>query len=393
MKTSVNLHLPKGRDMGLQLAMIGLMAIGLLMSVSASMTTDVELSTLAINFLKQLVFLLLGYVGYALFSRYFSLEVLKAWIFPLLIVSGIFLLLTLLFPEVNGARAWIKFNLPFIDVTLQPSEFVKVITVLALALYLGDIKVKASASTLLKIPVFVIGAYFLIIAVLQSDLGSSLVLVIMAVLVFLLASHPALAKFQWLAFALLVIGLIAVGFLLTEGGLAFLKNLNILKDYQLARFENTVDPFINRYGTGYQLVSSLMAFVKGVWFGVGLGMSLQKYGYLPAAQTDFILAVIAEELGFLGVLVVAGLTLFIIVTLLRYAFKAKTDRPRMVLAGIAYYLLIHFIFNVGGVTALLPLTGVPLLLISSGGSSTLSIMMALGIAQRMIIDQKASEDE
>ena len=105
MKTSVNLHLPKGRDMGLQLAMIGLMAIGLLMSVSASMTTDVELSTLAINFLKQLVFLLLGYVGYALFSRYFSLEVLKAWIFPLLIVSGIFLLLTLLFPEVNGARA------------------------------------------------------------------------------------------------------------------------------------------------------------------------------------------------------------------------------------------------------------------------------------------------
>jgi cell division protein FtsW len=210
--------------------------------------------------------------------------------------------------------------------------------------------------------------------------------------VFLLASHPALAKFQWLAFALLVIGLLAVGFLLTEGGLSFLMNLNILKDYQLARFENTVDPFINRYGTGYQLVSSLMAFVKGDWFGVGLGMSLQKYGYLPAAQTDFILAVIAEELGFIGVLVVAGLTLFIIVTLLRYAFSAKTDRPRMVLAGVAYYLLIHFIFNVGGVTALLPLTGVPLLLISSGGSSTLSVMMALGIAQRMIIDQKASED-
>ena len=131
-----------------------------------------------------------------------------------------------------------------------------------------------------------------------------------------------------------------------------------------------------------------MAFVKGKWLGVGPGMGLQKYGYLPAAQTDFILAVIAEEIGFLGVMVVAGLTLFIVITLLRYAFKSPTDQPRMILAGAVYYLLIHFIFNVGGVTALLPLTGVPLLLISSGGSSTLAVMMALGIAQRTIIDLK-----
>ena len=152
----------------------------------------------------------------------------------------------------------------------------------------------------------------------------------------------------------------------------------------IKRFENTINPFINRYGTGYQLVSSLMAFVKGDWIGVGFGKSLQKYGYLPEAQTDFILAVIAEEFGFLGVILVSGLTLFIVVKLFIHAFKAKTDTSKMILTGVAYYLLLHFILNVGGVTALIPLTGVPLLLISSGGSSTISIMCALGIAQRQI---------
>ena len=196
---------------------------------------------------------------------------------------------------------------------------------------------------MLLIPVFFIGTFFLIIAVLQSDVGSALVLAILAVLVFLLASHKDLAPFQWFALIMMIVVLVAMAFLLTQGGLVFLETLNILKDYQLARFQNTLDPFINRFGSGYQLVSSLMAFVKGDWLGVGLGMGLQKYGYLPAAQTDFILAVIAEELGFAGVLVVVGLTLFIVITLLRYAYKTSEDQPRMILAGVAYYLLLHFI--------------------------------------------------
>lgn len=377
--------------MGLQLAMIGLMTIGLVMSVSSAMTTGVELSTLAITFFKHLVFLIAGYIGYALLSRYFSLSGLHHWIFPLLILSIIFLTMALFFEEVNGARAWIRIDLPGVDVSLQPSEFVKVMTIIALASYMGDKKASAKLKQLLLIPVFFIGTFFLIIAVLQSDVGSALVLAILAVLVFLLASHKDLAPFQWFALIMMIVVLVAMAFLLTEGGLVFLETLNILKDYQLARFQNTLDPFINRFGSGYQLVSSLMAFVKGDWLGVGLGMGLQKYGYLPAAQTDFILAVIAEELGFAGVVVVVGLTLFIVITLLRYAYKASEDQPRMILAGVAYYLLLHFIFNVGGVTAWLPLTGVPLLLISSGGSSTLAIMMALGIAQRTIIDLKSKE--
>ena len=377
--------------MGLQLAMIGLMTIGLVMSVSSAMTTGVELSTLAITFLKHLVFLIAGYIGYALLSRYFSLSGLHHWIFPLLILSIVFLTMALFFEEVNGARAWIRIDLPGLDVSLQPSEFVKVMTIIALASYMGNKKASAKLKQMLLIPVFFIGTFFLIIAVLQSDVGSALVLAILAVLVFLLASHKDLAPFQWFALIMMIVVLVAMAFLLTQGGLVFLETLNILKDYQLARFQNTLDPFINRFGSGYQLVSSLMAFVKGDWLGVGLGMGLQKYGYLPAAQTDFILAVIAEELGFAGVLVVVGLTLFIVITLLRYAYKTSEDQPRMILAGVAYYLLLHFIFNVGGVTALLPLTGVPLLLISSGGSSTLAIMMALGIAQRTIIDLKSKE--
>jgi len=131
--------------------------------------------------------------------------------------------------------------------------------------------------------------------------------------------------------------------------------------------------------------------VKGNWTGVGYGKSLQKYGYLPAAKTDFILAVIAEEFGFIGVLVVVVLYFMLMFQIFKHAYRSKDEKSRMILVGVGMYLFTHFVLNVGGVTALIPLTGVPLLMLSSGGSSTLSIMFSLGIAQAIIIKQKKEE--
>ncbi|MDP3443786.1 MAG: FtsW/RodA/SpoVE family cell cycle protein, partial [Ignavibacteria bacterium] len=190
---------------------------------------------------------------------------------------------------------------------------------------------------------------------------------------------------------LILIGIVTVFIVLSPAGIHFIKNAFNLPDYMIARFENTVNPFVNKYGSGYQLVNGLVAFVKGNWTGVGYGKSLQKYGYLPAAKTDFILAVIAEEFGFIGVLVVVVLYFMLMFEIFKHAYRSKDEKSRMILVGVGMYLFTHFVLNVGGVTALIPLTGVPLLMLSSGGSSTLSIMFSLGIAQAIIIKQKKEE--
>lgn len=383
-----SLKLPNGRDLQLQVAMIPLMIIGLIMSASAAMTSDVELFDLMISVLKQGAFLVLGYIAYVWFSKHFSLDFFRRRYMLVLFLSFVFVLIPLFFSEINGAKAWIPINLVIIKFSLQPSEFLKVVTVVILAVYMGDIKNEnAKLSQVLTIPAFFITALLIIIVILQSDLGSGLVLLGISVMVFLLSSFPKLKGLQWLFLGLTIVAIIGAGLLLTPNGLAFLRTMPI-PDYMVKRFENTIDPFINRYGTGYQLVSSLMAFVKGDMFGVGFGKSLQKYGYLPAAQTDFILAVIAEEFGFNGVFWVSFITLFMVLRLMILAFRSTLDSSRMILAGVAYYILLHFILNVGGVSAMIPLTGVPLLFISSGGSSTISIMIALGIAQRVISLEK-----
>ncbi|NTW95926.1 MAG: FtsW/RodA/SpoVE family cell cycle protein [Erysipelotrichaceae bacterium] len=379
-----SLKLPSGGDLLLLLAMIPLMVIGLVMSASSAMTTDVQLFDLMIAVLKQGFFLTVGYIAYVWFSKHFSLDFFKRRTLEILFVSFVFVLIPLFFREINGAKAWIQIPLGFTSLTIQPSEFLKVISIVILAVYMGDVKNEnAKLSQVLRIPAFFISALLIIIILLQSDLGSGLVLLGISVLVFLLSSFPKLKKIQWVFLGLTILAIIGAGLLLTPNGLAFLRTMPI-PDYMVKRFENTIDPFLNRYGTGYQLVSSLMAFVKGDMFGVGFGKSLQKYGYLPAAQTDFILAVIAEEFGFNGVFWVSLITLFMVVRLMILAYRSTLDSSRMILAGVAYYILLHFILNVGGVSALIPLTGVPLLFISSGGSSTISIMIALGIAQRVI---------
>jgi len=182
---------------------------------------------------------------------------------------------------------------------------------------------------------------------------------------------------------MIFVGLTGIVWIMTPSGIEVLQKLNI-SGYQIERFQSAVNPFVYKQNGGYQLVNSLVAFVKGKWFGVGLGKSLQKYGYLPAAKTDFILAITVEETGIAGFFVILACYLTLIVRLFAHSIRVLDEKSRMVLAGVALYLLLHFILNVGGVTALIPLTGVPLLLVSQGGSSTMAVMFALGIAQNII---------
>lgn len=390
-KFRISLKLPKGRNIHIQIAMVFLCIIGLFMIVSASMTTNISTQTLMNTAFKQIVFITIGYIGYIGFARYFKIEYFKKLSSILSMGMIALLLVPRLFGPINGAYAWIP--VPGIG-TIQPSEFAKLGLIIVFAVFLGDIKKRnATFSEIIQFPAFYFMVTFIIIMVFQKDTGTAIVLFVIAFFEFMMAGHKSLKKFQIGMVVCVFIGIMGALVLMTPAGIHFIKNALNLPDYMVSRFENTINPFINKYGSGYQLVNGLVAFVKGNWSGVGFGKSLQKYGYLPAAKTDFILAVIAEEFGFIGVLTVIVLYFMLMYQLFKNALDAKDEKSRMILVGIGMYLFSHFVLNVGGVTALIPLTGVPLLMLSSGGSSTLSIMFALGIAQAVIIRQKRDGSE
>jgi len=387
-KFKFSLRLPKGRNIQIQIAMVFLCIIGLMMIVSASMTTNISTQSLMNTAVKQIGFIVVGYIGYLGFARYFSLDFFKRYIVVFAFGMIGLLLVPLVFDPVNGAYAWI----PIGDMSIQPSEFAKLGLIILFAVYLGDIRVrKADWKDIIRFPMFYFLVTFLIILVFQKDLGTAIVLFVIALFEFMMAGHKSLAKIQLGLVICIILGSILVLVVLSPAGVNFIRNALNLPEYMIARFENTINPFINKYGSGYQLVNGLVAFVKGNWSGVGYGKSLQKYGYLPAAKTDFILAVIAEEFGFIGVTIVVGLYFVLIYQLFKNALQSKDEKSRMILVGVGMYLFSHFVLNIGGVTALIPLTGVPLLMLSSGGSSTLSIMFSLGIAQAIIIRQKKEE--
>lgn len=390
-KPRFSIRLPKGRDIHIQIAMVLLGIIGFFMIISASMTTNTSAQVLGVAAAKQFGFLLVGYIGYIAFARTFDVYFFKRYIVPFAALMFISLIFPLFFKAVNGAQAWIP--LP-IGMTIQPSEFAKLGAVILLAVYIGDVHGRnIRLADLIQVPFYYIGATILLIILIQKDTGTGVVLFVMVVFEFLMAGHKKLVPLQIFVVVSIVLTVILSFLVLSPAGIFFVKNVLNLPTYMVSRFENTINPFINKYGSGYQLVNGLVAFVKGGWTGVGFGKSLQKYGYLPAAKTDFILAVLAEEFGFLGVALVVALYFTLIYRLMKHALNAKDEKTRMILVGIAMYIFSHFVLNVGGVTALIPLTGVPLLLLSSGGSSTLSIMFGLGIAQALIIKQKRQEIE
>ncbi len=383
-KNQFSLRLPKGRDAWINLSMLLLAFAGILMSVSASMSTNAVYFDLIIQGAKQFLYFLIGLSAYFVFTKFIDLKKLNNLILPVMVITIIFLIIPLFGTARNGAYAWI--DLPG-GITIQPSEFAKLIVIWVNMIYLGDLKTRRKEfGDIIQTPIIFLMAVLFIVVVLQSDLGSGVVIAVIGVGTFLLAGHRKLRKTQLILSVLIVVGFMSLPLLLTEAGLERLESFG-LSGYMLNRFKVAVNPFTDIYGSGYQLINGLVAMVRGGWFGVGFGNGLQKYGYLPAAKTDYILAVVGEEMGYLGILFIFSLYFIIILRLLKHSFEATSEKNQIIIFGVLLYLSLHFILNVGGVTGLIPLTGVPLLLLSAGGSSTISVMMALGMAQHAIVDE------
>ena len=292
----------------------------------------------------------------------------------ILVLSGLLLVLVLI-PgvgrEVNGARRWIS----LLVITLQPSEFMK----LAAVLYAADYAVRKSAlmhsfkkGLLPMLSVMLVVGWLLLR---EPDFGAFVVIICIAMGVLFLGGMNA----RW--FAGLIV-LLAAGFAL----------LVMTSPYRMQRIFGFMDPWADYYGKGYQLSHALIAFGRGEWFGVGLGASVEKLHYLPEAHTDFLLAVIAEELGLAGVIVL--LLLFVWLILRAFAIGRQAvalERPFAALAaqGIALWLGVQTLINMGVNMGVLPTKGLTLPLMSFGGSGILANCAAIAILMRIDYENRA----
>jgi cell division protein FtsW len=384
--------MPLGYDKYIHYSVLLLALFGTIMVVSASMTITSTTLDLVIVGAKQIIYIVAGLFGMVYLANHFSFDYVRKHIVGILAFTVGSLLFTLIFPAVGGAQAWIRIPFPGTEITIQPSEFAKLVAILTLAVYFGDLpkKVAQKASDIMGPPILSLVGIFLVILVLQRDIGTAVVFFVICFFVFLLPSHRKLSTWQRPALILSGLGSAFLIFMMSDPGIAILKTIG-KGSYQIQRFLAAYNPFEIAQEGGYQIVNSLIAMVRGNWFGVVLGRSLQKYGYLPAARTDFILAILVEETGMLGFTTLMILYGILVYRLVRGALRSVDEKSKMVLVGILLYILVHFVLNVGGVTAMIPLTGVPLLFISQGGSSTMAILCGLGIVQNILAKQQKAK--
>lgn len=394
----LSLRMPKYYDKAIHACMLVLLIFGSIMIVSTSVGESSEnISIVFKTIIKQCIFVCLSYgiMTYMArnFVKFLSKDVRvskdptknknmknayrKIFNLACFVVLGA-LFVTLLMPATKGSKAWI----PLGFMTIQPSEFAKMAIILLLGITVNDYgSQEVKFVEYMRNPLVFFLASALVI-ILQPDLGTLIIFTVVTSAILLIPSNKALDKLKYLIY--FCYGMVAVAFLFisTDFGMRILENFDL--GYKLGRIVNAADPFKDIFGDGYNLVYSLYAIATGGLSGKGLGGSKQKFGYLPEAQTDFIFSVTIEELGIFGLGIIVVCYFVIIYRLCYYAMKTRSEGFKMILIGCVLYLACHFILNIGGVSALIPLTGVPLLFISSGGSSLLSIMTLFGVCQSII---------
>lgn len=356
-------------DRGLLVSVSLLIGLGLVIMMSASIAVaEKNFGNIYFFFNRQLVFLCVAIVA-AFFVYKIKTSVwqhMGARLLPIVLLLLIAVLLPVIGKEVNGSHRWINLG----PISLQVSEIAKLIMIMYLAGYMvrhGKELAFSSSYQPLFIPLIVLGITDGLL-MLEPDFGSVVVLTATGI-------------------AMLYLGGVKLGRLafLFVGAIAIMIPL-VMMGYRGARVTAFLDPWSHASGKAYQTVHSLMAVGDGGWLGSGLGASVQKLFYLPEAHNDFIFAVLAEELGFVGIVI----TLFLYGWLVQRAFVIgfRADRAKLNFAaylayGIGFWIGFQVLFHIGVNLALLPPKGLTLPLISYGGSSLLVTIMALALLMRV----------
>ncbi len=361
-------------DRGLVTTVALLLVTGIIMVTSSSLDYSENTYSGAFNFVnRHLVYLLIMIVAAALVLN----VPIKSWqrYGPYLLVVGIFLLALVLVAGrvVNGSRRWLAIG----SISIQVSELIKLFILVYIAGYLvrrtDEIQTQLTGFIKPLIVLVLISGLLL----LQPDFGA-VVVILLTTLAMLFLGGAKLWQFAGLS--------ITVG--------TTLSLIAINQPYRLQRLTTFLDPWADPFGSGYQLTQSLIAFGRGGVFGQGLGNSLQKLSYLPEAHTDFVFAVLAEELGMIGVFFVLILFLILFIKAMKIGRKSLLQgRPYAAYLsyGIGFWLTIQALINIGVTTGALPTKGLTLPFISYGGNSLLVSGIAIAILLRVDFESRLVE--
>lgn len=309
---------------------------------------------------KQFIAIVLGIITFAVVSN-MPLRVWRRLEMPLLIAAGVASVAVRLFgEEVNGAYRWIQIG----GLSFQAAELIKLALITGLAGYLSD-RIRTNSLNepqTLKPLLYALGAIGAIVAILQSDFGSTAVMVAVMGGMAFVAGLP-LKKVMTIG------AVIAVGLALVI----------IPVSYRRERLQTFLQPSRDCQNTGYQTCQALIAVGSGGVFGLGLAKSVQAYGYLPEAANDSIFAIFAEKFGFFGTTALIALFAALFTRMIRIMERAPDDYSRLLVAGVLAWLSTQAMINIGAMVGLLPLKGITLPFISYGGTSLIFVTAAIGI--------------
>ncbi len=337
-----------------------LLGIGLIMVLSASGVVAERINgDKYYFFMRQLLFTC---VGGAIF--WVAAMMPREWLYklqyPALLGAFLLLVLTLtpLAPTINGASRWLQIG----TLSIQPMEFVKIALVFYLAYFMSSKQNHIKSFTRGVIPPFFVTGLLCFLLLLQPDFGSAVVLA--ALLFFMCVAGGT--RFIYL-------------FLFTGGAIAGAVALVISAPYRMRRLTAFMDPFKDAQDTGYQLVQSLYALGSGGFWGVGVGASKQKMFYLPEAHNDFIMSVLGEEMGFVGITLVMGLFALLFWRAYHIIIGQEIMRDRFTAFGICLIVALGVVLNLAVVMGVAPPKGVPMPLLSYGGSSLVATLLCMGL--------------
>ncbi len=362
-------------DTPLLIATVFLFLSGLVMVFSASNVT--AYMTQAVSpynyFIKQGAFLVAGFILFLIIIKIkpktYGFIAWMGMLFGIASLIGLFIISQ----AKNQAVSWYDLGV----ISIQPSEFIKVVTIMWLAAYYDRNKNKLNTYSKCLFPMGIC-AIIAVLIFLQPDLGTMLIYVSIVGIIYI--SIPMKLDIKIKSF-IFIAGLGALFLLLMFSG-------TITQDRQSSRIKDMQNPCEKILDTGNQVCNCYIAINNGGLFGVGLGNSTQKYLYLPEPYTDFIFAIIVEEL---GVVTGVGLVLFYMFILIRILIIGKrspNNKGAVICYGTAVYIFLHIIVNLMGIMGMIPMTGVPLPFMSYGGSYTISLIIALSLVQRVSIDNK-----
>lgn len=351
----------KSPDFVLFLTVMSLLSLGVIMVFSAS-----EYSTLIYYndsfyfFKRQVLWVLLG-LGAMFFMINYDYWRLKNYIWPILFIAFMMLVLVLvpgIGKEVNGARRWIGLG----PVNFAPAELVKLCIIIFTAYGLSRQKDRVKQFTKGVLPYLAVTFLAALLILFQPDLGTAISLTgIVFVMIF--AAGARVTHLGGIALAGVAAVILAI----------------FLEPYRMKRFLAFLDPWADPQGAGFHIIQGLYAIGSGGLFGLGLGQSRQKFLYLPENHTDFIFAIIAEELGFIGALLVIMLFVLFIWRGMKIAVTSQDPFASLLATGVTAWIGVQAVINMGVVTGSLPVTGIPLPFISFGGTSMLFTMTGVGI--------------